>query len=85
MVDYKLLFSKFEKSIRKNIFVSESEFDKNLELFLHMDFRKMSDKYIFWVIVYVNFFSGIKAVTIEKKFAGIKQEKPSRNPPINTV
>lgn len=74
MVDYKLLFSKFEKSIRKNIFISESEFDKNLEPFLHMDFRKMSDKDIFWVIVYVNFYSGIKAVTIEKKLDGIKKE-----------
>ena len=74
MVDYKLLFSKFEKSIRKNIFVSESKFDKNLEPFLHMNFRKMTDKDIFWVTVYVNFFSGIKAVTIEKKLAGIKQE-----------
>jgi len=74
MIDYKLLFSKFEKSIRNNIFVSESEFDKILEPFLHMDFRNMSDKDIFWVIVYVNFFSGIKAVTIEKKLEGIKRE-----------
>jgi len=74
MVDYKLLFSKFEESIKRNIFISETEFDERLKPYLGMDFRKMSDKDIFWVLVYVNFFSGIKAVTVEKKLSGIKSE-----------
>jgi hypothetical protein len=40
MVDYKLLFSKFEDSIKNNLFISESEFSKRLQPFLEMDFRK---------------------------------------------
>ncbi len=73
-MDYKILFDKFEKSIRKNIFISESEFSARLQPFLEVDFRKKSDKEIFWVLVYVNFYSGIKAVTIEKKLDSIKKE-----------
>jgi len=74
MVDYKLLFSKFEESIKKNLFISEEEFSKRLQPFLEMDYRKKSDKDIFWVIVYVNFYSGIRAVTIERKLDSIKSE-----------
>lgn len=73
-IDYRSLFSKIEKSLRKNIFVTEPEFDRKLEPFLHVDFRNMSDDDIFWVVVYVNFFSGIRAATIERKLAGIKRE-----------
>ena len=74
MVDYKLLFSKVEESIKKNLFISEEEFSKRLQPFLEMDFRKESDKEIFWIIVYVNFFSGIRAAIIERKLDIIKSE-----------
>jgi len=74
MVDYNLLFSKFEESIKNNLFISEEDFTKRLRSFFEMDFRKKSDKDIFWIIVYVNFYSGILAVTIERKLELIKSE-----------
>jgi DNA-3-methyladenine glycosylase I len=74
VVDYNLLFSKFEDSIKNNLFINESKFTKRIKPFLEMDFRKQSDKEIFWILVYVIFYSGIKAVIIEKKLESIKKE-----------
>lgn len=74
MVDYNLLFSKFEESIKNNLFISEQDFTKRLQPFLEIDFRNKSDKDIFWIIVYVIFYSGIRAVAIERILELIKSE-----------
>ena len=71
--DYAQVFSKFEESLKNNLFISESEFNNRANRFLSMDFREKSDKEIFWTIVQVTFYSGIKAIIIEQREEKIKE------------
>ena len=73
MHDYALLFEKIEASLKKNLFVGEQEYERRLERFCHMDFRTMSDKDVFWVLVQVVFHAGVRSATIERRKTEMKE------------
>lgn len=74
-MNFKTIFEKIETSLKENLMdgVNVDEFNKKAGSFKEVGNLKNSDE-IFWILTYVGFYSGIKAVTIEKKFEGIKSE-----------
>jgi len=73
MQDYALLFNKIESSLKRNLFVSEQEYEKKLESYYHMDFRTMSDMDVFWALVQVVFHAGVKSTIIERRRTKMKE------------
>lgn len=71
-IDYQQIFTEIEESLKNNLFAEQEEFQKKIKPLLNADFRKKSDGEVFWVLVYVVFYSGFKAVTIERRITQIK-------------
>lgn len=67
MIDYKGIFDKVEKSLKKQSLFTEDVFDKQYGLFKELGNKKNTDKEIFGMLIMVVFYSGFRASTVEKK------------------
>lgn len=70
---YKEIFTRIENTLRKNSSLSEKEFDSRFGKFKNRSYKNMDDKDIFWILVYVIFYSGMRASTVSKRLPGIKK------------
>lgn len=70
MEKYKEIFTRIEKTLR-NLF--NEQFDSRFEEFKNLHYKNMQDKDIFWVLVYVTFYSGMRASTVSEKLSTIKK------------
>lgn len=70
MKDYRKIFNQIENTLRKLL---EDEFDSRFEKFKELDYRNMQDEDIFWILVYVVFYSGMNASIVSKKLPAIKK------------
>ena len=68
---YREIFKQMIETIR-NQSISEQLFDSHFDWFRNLNYKTMSDTDIFWVLVYVAFFSGMRASTVSKKLPAIK-------------
>jgi DNA-3-methyladenine glycosylase I len=68
---YREIFKQMIETIR-NQSISEQLFDSHFDWFKNLSYKTMSDNDIFWVLVYVAFFSGMRASTVSKKLPAIK-------------
>jgi DNA-3-methyladenine glycosylase I len=71
--DIKDIFKKMEMAIKKECSLSEVEFEKNWDKFKKYHYKNYSDNDIYWVLVQVAFYSGMKAATVTEKLPAIKK------------
>lgn len=71
--DLKDIFYKVENTLRKETNLSKDDFDNSFSHLKNIDYRKKSDNEIFWIIIYVTFYSGMKAKTVSDKINEIKK------------
>lgn len=72
LTDYKNIFKELEKTFFKQSDLTENKLTKNLEIFKKIKKQKRDDNDYFWVMVYVTFYSGFKAKTVNDKIEAIK-------------
>jgi DNA-3-methyladenine glycosylase I len=72
-VDYKDIFSKVEQTLKKECTLSEAEFQKHYGKFRDFHYRKYSDDHIWWILVSVVFYSGMKAAIVTSKLPALKK------------
>lgn len=73
MEKYKEIFNQIEKTLRKNSKLSKEQFESHFGKFKNLSYKNMQDKNIFWVLVYVTFYSGMRASTVTEKLPTIKK------------
>lgn len=73
MEKYKEIFNQIENTLRKNSNLSKEQFDSRFGEFKNFIYKNLQDKDIFWVLVYVTFYSGMRASTVYKKLPAIKK------------
>ena len=67
MTDYKTIFDKAEKTLRKQSWFSETQFDLQYGRFKKFENKKRTDQEIFELLVMIIFYSGFRASTVEQK------------------
>ena len=72
-LDFKDIFYKMEAAIKKECSLSEEEFEKNWSRFKKYHYKNYSDNHIYWILVQVAFYSGMKAATVTEKLPAIKK------------
>lgn len=70
--ELKEIFSKIEETLRNQSNLTMQLFDSRFGEFKNLDYRRMSDNDIFWVLIYVAFYSGMRASTVSQKLPAIK-------------
>lgn len=73
MKNYKEVFTQMEETLRKNSNLSKEQFDSRFGKFKNLSYKNMQNKDIFWVLVYVTFYSGMRASTVSQKLPTIKK------------
>lgn len=73
MEKYNEIFNQIENTLRKNSNLSKEQFDSRFGEFKNLSYKNMQDKDIFWVLVYVTFYSGMRASTVSEKLPAIKK------------
>ena len=73
MKPYKEIFDKIETTLRKVSTLSETEFNSRFGEFKNITYKNMQDKDIFWILVYVTFYSGMNAAVVSQKLPAIKR------------
>jgi DNA-3-methyladenine glycosylase I len=69
--DFKGIFQGIEDTLVKESKVSRQVFDNHFLKFKNLDYKKMSDNDIYWIIVCVTFYSGMRAKTVTDKIDNI--------------
>ena len=72
-LDLKDIFKKMETAIKKECSLSGEEFEKNWGKFKKYHYKNYSDNDIYWILVQVAFYSGMKAATVTEKLPAIKK------------
>jgi DNA-3-methyladenine glycosylase I len=72
-IDIKDLFKKMEIAIKKESSLSDEEFEKNWGRFKKYHYKNYLDNAIYWILVQVAFYSGMKAATVTEKLPAIKK------------
>jgi len=72
-LDLKDIFKKIETTIKKECSLSGEEFEKNWGKFKKYHYKNYSDNEIYWILVKVAFYSGMKAATVSEKLPAIKE------------
>ena len=67
MTDYKSIFEEAEKTLKKQSWFSEMEFDGQYGHFKKIENKKRTNQEIFELLVMIIFYSGFRATTIEQK------------------
>ena len=73
MKKYNEIFTQIENTLRKSSNLSKEQFDSRFEEFKNLSYKNMQDKDIFWILVYVTFYSGMRASTVSEKLPAIKK------------
>jgi DNA-3-methyladenine glycosylase I len=73
MKEYNEIFTQVENTLRENSKLSKEQFALRFEKFKNLSHKTMQDKDIFWVLVYVSFYSGIRASMVSEKLPAIKK------------
>ena len=71
--DYKAIFTRIEDTLRRESSLSPELFDSRFGGFKNTSYKNMTDKEIFWVMVYVAFYSGMRASTVTQRLPAIKK------------
>lgn len=69
---YKEIFNKVLNTLRTQSKLTSSDFDSRLGDFLNLDYKRMTDSDIYWKLVCVMFYSGMRACTVTQKLPAIK-------------
>jgi DNA-3-methyladenine glycosylase I len=72
-VNLKDIFYKMEAAIKKECTLSEEQFEKDWGKFKKYHYKNYSDNDIYWILVQVAFYSGMKASTVTRKLPTIKK------------
>ncbi len=72
-VDYAEIFYHIEETLRNHSTLTREGFDSHFGQFSAVDYRGMSDDDIFWVLVYVPFYSGIRSSVVTPRLPTIKK------------
>jgi len=67
VTDYKSIFEVAEKTLRKQSWFSEIDFDAQYGSFKKIENKKRTDRELFELLVMIIFYSGFRAATIEQK------------------
>ena len=67
MTDYKSIFEEAEKTLKRQSWFSEVEFDAQYGHFKKIENKKRTDQEVFELLVMIIFYSGFRATTIEQK------------------
>lgn len=70
--NYKSIFQSAFSSLERQSELNPMNFDKSFDSFKKMQNRKYTDDEVFWVLVYVTFYSGFRATTVTDKIDHIK-------------
>lgn len=73
MKKYNEIFTQTENTLRKNSNLSKEQFDSRFRKFKNLSYKNMQDKDVFWILVYVTFYSGMRASTVSEKLPAIKK------------
>jgi len=73
MKKYNEIFTQIENTLRKNSSLSEEQFDSRFGKFKNLSYKNMHDKDVFWILVYVAFYSGMRASTVSQKLPAVKK------------
>ncbi|MEI6315120.1 MAG: hypothetical protein WCO89_09640, partial [Syntrophus sp. (in: bacteria)] len=73
IIDINDLFKKMETAIKKECSLSDVEFEQNWGKFKKYHYKNYSDNDIYWILVQVAFYSGMKAATVTEKLPAIKK------------
>lgn len=72
-LDIKDFFKKMEATIKKECSLSDEEFEQNWGRFKKYHYKNYLDNDIYWILVQVAFYSGMKAATVTEKLPAIKK------------
>lgn len=72
-VDSAETFYLIEKTLRDQSTLTQEGFDPQLGKFSTTDYRVMSDDNVFWPLVYVPFYSGMRSSTVTQRLPTIKK------------
>lgn len=67
MINYKDIFEKAEKTLKKETWFSEAEFEQQYGLFKEFGNKKRTDQELFELLIMIIFYSGFRASTVESK------------------
>ena len=73
MQKYKEIFTRIENTLRKKSSLSKELFDSRFGKFKNLNYKNTQDKDIFWILVYVTFYSGMRASTVSQKLPAIER------------
>jgi DNA-3-methyladenine glycosylase I len=68
---YKQIFTKIEKTLHKESSLSQHDFDLEAQKFINLSYKNYSDEDIFWMIVGIVFYSGMRAKTVSEKLPAL--------------
>jgi DNA-3-methyladenine glycosylase I len=71
--NYKELFFKMEATLRKESSLSEEDFERNWGIYKNYHYKNDTDNDIFWKLIKVIFYSGMKAGTVTSKLPALKK------------
>ena len=72
-VEYRDLFHKAEQTLKNECCFSEDEFQKHYGRFRDFHYKKYTDDHIWWILVSVIFYSGMKAAIVTSKLPAIRK------------
>jgi DNA-3-methyladenine glycosylase I len=72
-INFKDLFQKMESTLRKQSSLSKEEFDKEFGRFKNISYRNDTNEELYWKIVQVIFYSGMKAAIVTAKLPAIRK------------
>jgi DNA-3-methyladenine glycosylase I len=73
MQKYSEMFTKIENALRKESSLSRELFDSRFGEFKSLNYQNMSDEDIFWTMVSVVFYSGMRASTVSQRLPALKK------------
>ena len=73
MKHYKEIFDKLEIALRNHSNLSKTDFDLEFGWFKNLTYKNLTDNEIYWTLVYVTFYSGMRASTVGQKLPAIKK------------
>lgn len=72
-VDCTEIFYKIEETLRNQSTLMREEFDRRFGKFSDVDYRVKTDHDIFWILVYIPFYSGMRSSTVTQRLPTIKK------------
>jgi len=72
-IDLKTLFHEMELTLKRQSSLSEEDFGKAFGRFKNINYKNDTDEELFWKMVQVIFYSGMKAATVTAKLPALKK------------